>query len=92
MPSGGRRRFWGGADVMVEWVVFQSPVALLLYGAALGCSLFERATKSTKGILTLISAVLAVAATGVLILLGGSLWEAATMLLVFLLLHMGVNQ
>ena len=76
---------------MTDWVLFQTPVVLLLYGAALACSLFERFTKSTKGVLTLVSAVLAIVATATLLLLGGSLWEAATLLLVFLLLQMGVD-
>lgn len=76
---------------MTEWVIFHTPVALLLYGAALVCALIERFTKCTNGVLTLVSAVLAIGATGALLLLGGSLWEAATLLIVFLLLHLEVK-
>ena len=76
---------------MAEWVIFQTPAALLLFGAALFCSLFERFTKATKGILTYVSAALALLAAGLVLLRGGSLWEGAALLLPFVLLHAEVK-
>ena len=77
---------------MEEWVIFQTPSALLLFIAALGLALFELITKSTKGILTLVSAALSLAAAAVLVINGGSLWECAALLTVFLLVLQGVKR
>lgn len=77
---------------MGESVILQQPLAMLFYGIALALCLFDRHYKATKGRLTLLSTVLAVGATAYAILVGASLWECATVLMVFLLLNMGVKE
>ncbi len=77
---------------MSESVILQQPLAMILYGIALALCLFDRHYKSTKGMLTLLSTVLAVGATVYAILVGAGLWECATVLMVFLLLNMGVTE
>lgn len=76
----------------MESMILQSPLALLLYGTALFLNLFDQYYQATKGRLTVLSAVLCIAATVYAILIGTTLWECATVLLVFLLLNMGVKQ
>ena len=76
---------------MSEWLIFQTPIALVLFLAAYGASLFERFTKKTNGVLTLVSVVLAIAATAVLLLSGGSLWESAALFLLLFLTQAGVR-
>ena len=76
---------------MAEWVILKLPAVLILYGAALAASLFERFTRATKGVLTYLAAGLAILAAACALLCGASLWEGAALLLVFLLLHMGVK-
>ncbi len=73
-------------------VMLDSPLALLLYGLALFLCLFDRHYKATKGIFTLLSAVAALGGTAYSLTLGASVWECATVLLVFLLLNMGVTK
>lgn len=77
---------------MEESVIFHLPFALVLYGSALFFCLFDNRYKASKGIFTLLSAVLALAATAYSLILGATLWEAATVLLIFLLLNMGVEK
>lgn len=76
----------------MESVILQSPLVLLLLGAALFLNLFDRHYKTTRGIFTIVSAVMAIAATAWALILGGTLWECTTVLLVFLLLNMGVRE
>ncbi len=78
----------------MESVILQRPLvaALILYGAALFLLLFDRAYRATRGIFSLISTVLAVIATAYSLLMGATMWECATVLLVFLLLNMGVKE
>lgn len=76
----------------MESVILQQPLALVLYGAALFLVLFDRAYRATKGVFTLISTAMAAAATAYSLLIGASLWECATVLLVFLMLNMGVKE
>ena len=75
-------------------VILQQPLvtALVLYGIALALVLFDRAHKATNGIFTLISTALVALATGYSLIRGASMWECATVLLVFLLLNMGVKE
>ena len=73
-------------------MILELPGVLLLYGLGLALCLTERAWKATKGVLTYLSAAAAIIATALLILNGGSLWEAAAWLTVFLLLFMGVRE
>lgn len=76
----------------MESVILSSPLALFFYGIALFLNLFDRNYKMTKGILTLVSCAFCVGATAYAIVIGASLWECATVLLVFLLLNMGVKE
>lgn len=76
----------------MESVILQTPLALLLYGIALGLCLFDRHYKATNGILTLVSTALAVGATVYAIIMGAALVECAVVLMVFLLLNMGVRE
>ena len=77
---------------MSDWMILELPGVLLLYGAGLTLCLLERAWKATKGIFTFLSGAAVLIATALLILNGGSLWEAAAWLMVFLLLMMGVKE
>ena len=77
---------------MSDWMILELPGVLLLYGAGLTLCLLERAWKATKGIFTFLSGAAVLIATALLILNGGSLWEAAAWLMVFLLLMMGVRE
>ena len=76
----------------MESVILASPLAVVLYGIALFLNLFDRHYKMTKGVLTILSCAVCVGATAYAILIGASLWECATVLLVFLLLNMGVKE
>ena len=71
---------------MSDWMILELPGVLLLYGAGLACCLMEKAWKATKGLLIFVSGAAVLIATALLILNGGSLWEAAAWLTVFLLL------
>ena len=77
---------------MSEWMILQLPGVMLLYGAGMTLCLLDKAWKATRGVFTFLSGGLVIAATAFLILSGGSLWEAAAWLTVFLLLMMGVKE
>lgn len=76
----------------MESVILSSPLALFLYGAALFLNLFDHRYRMTKGVMTVISCGICVAATVYAIVIGATLWECATVLLVFLLINMGVKE
>lgn len=76
----------------MDSVIFQSPLALFLYGAALFLNLFDRHYRTGRGYLTLVAAFLAVGATAYALVLGAGLRECVTVLLVFLLLNMEVKE
>ena len=76
----------------MESIILSSPLAVVLYGIALFLNLFDRNYRMTKGILTVLSCAVCVGATVYAILIGASLWECATVLLVFLLINMGVKE
>ncbi len=76
----------------MDSVILSSPLALLLYGAALFLCLFDRQYQASKGLFTILSAILSLAATAYSLILGAGLWEGATVLLIFLLLNMGVKE
>ena len=75
----------------MESVILSSPLAVFLYGIALFCNLFDLRYRMTNGMLTILSCALCLGATAYAIVIGASLWECATALLVFLLLNMGVK-
>lgn len=76
----------------MESVILQTPIALLLYGVALALCLFDRHYKASNGVLTYVSAALAVAATVYALLMGTPMVECATVLMGFMLLNMGVKE
>ena len=76
----------------MESVILQSPLALLLYGIALFLNLFDRHYKMTRGVMTLVSTAVCVAATAYALVMGASMFECAAVLLAFLLLNMGVRE
>lgn len=76
----------------MESVILQTPLVLVLYGVALSLCLFDRHYKATKGILTMVSTAATIGATVYAILMGASLVECATVLMVFLLANMGVKE
>lgn len=77
---------------MAEWMIFQTPAALLLCAGALSFCLFEKIHHTGRGWLSVLSAVLALLAAGLDLLAGAGLREAAALLTVFLLLNMGVRE
>ncbi len=76
---------------MAEWLILETPAALLLCTAALLLCLFERRTRAGRGWLGLLSAALAILGVGLDLLVGASLREAAALLTVFLLLNLEVG-
>ena len=78
----------------MESIILQKPlvVALLLYGIALVLVLCDRFYRMTSGKFTIVSTALTMVATAYRLIQGASLWECATVLLVFLLLNMGVGE
>lgn len=77
---------------MEEWMIFQQPGLLCLYGAALFLCLFEKKNRATKGLFHYFSAALALCGTAFSFLNGASPEECGTILTVFLLLNMEVKQ
>lgn len=77
---------------MAESVIFQLPIALLLFGAALFLCLFARNYKTGGRTITLVSTALAVIASTYGLVKGASTAETAAVLTVFLLLNMGVEE
>lgn len=76
----------------MDSVIFQSPLALFLYGAALFANLFDRHYRVSRGWMTIAAAFAAVGATAYALVIGASLRECAAVLLVFLLLNMEVRE
>ncbi len=73
---------------MADSVILNTPVLLLLFGGGLGLDLFDRHYRSSRGWMTLLSALSVVAACACALLLGAGLGEAVTALLVFLCLDL----
>lgn len=69
-------------------VLLETPVLWILFGAALGLCLFDRAYRGTRGIFTVLSALLAVIGCAYALLLGAGAAEIAVILLAFLLLNL----
>ncbi len=72
---------------MTEWIIFNTPPVLLIFVGAIGCSLFERFTRSTRGVLTYVSAVLALLSVAILLVCGGSMWEGCALLLLYFVIN-----
>ena len=69
-------------------VLLETPVLWILFGAALGLNLFDRAYRGTRGIFTVLSALLAIIGCAYALLLGAGAAEIAVILLAFLLLDL----
>ena len=65
------------------------PAALLLYGAALFLALYDRAHSRPRGLMTILAAAAALLAAGLAIVGGTGLWEAAALLMAFVLITLG---
>ena len=76
----------------MDSVIFQSPLALFLYGAALFLNLFDRHYRASNGWMTVLSAFFAVGATAYALIIGATAWECAIVLLILLLLNMEVRE
>lgn len=78
----------------MDSVILGQPLvpAIVLYGIALALVLFDRTNKATKGVFTLVSVALVSLATVYSLVRGASMWECATVLLIYLLLNMGVRE
>ena len=68
-------------------VLLETPVLWILFGAALGLCLFDRAYRGTRGIFTVLSALLAIIGCAYALLLGAGAAEIV-ILLAFLLLNL----
>ena len=73
---------------MGESVILSTPLLWMLFGIALALCLFDKSSRSTKGILTAASAVVVVAACAIALILGARMEEVITVLLAFLLMGM----
>ena len=69
-------------------VLLETPVLWILFGAALGLNLFDWAYRGTRGIFTVLSALLAIIGCAYALLLGAGAAEIAVILLAFLLLNL----
>ena len=69
-------------------VLLETPVLWILFGAALGLNLFDRAYRGTRGIFTVLSALLAIIGCAYALLLGAGAAELTVILLAFLLLNL----
>lgn len=69
-------------------VLLETPVLWILFGAALGLCLFDRAYQGTRGIFTVLSALLAIIGCAYALLLGAGAADIAVILLAFLLLNL----
>lgn len=74
----------------MESVIFQQP--LVLYAAAMLLHLVDRFYRKSRGIFTFFSTALVCLATAYSLVLGASMWECATVVLVFLVMNMGVRE
>ena len=69
-------------------MLLETPVLWILFGAALGLCLFDRAYRGTRGIFTVLSALLAIIGCAYALLLGAGAADIAVILLAFLLLNL----
>lgn len=73
---------------MDDGTILNTPILLLLFGAALGLRLFDRVYRNTGGWFTLLSAFLAVGTASYAMILGAGMGEIITVLLLFLCLSL----
>lgn len=73
---------------MEGWAVINHPLLLLLFGAAVLLCLLDRFLRKSRGIMTILGAALAIIFAALLLLFGGTLWEAALFMTVYLLLNL----
>lgn len=73
---------------MGESTILNTPVLLLLFGAALFLCLFDKFRRDTKGWFSVLSAALTVVSAAYSLILGAGMEEVLTVLLVFLCLNL----
>lgn len=73
---------------MDESIILSTPLLWLLFGIAIALAVYDKRSRATRGIFTAVSAVLAVIACAVALILGAGTGEVITVLLIFLLLGM----
>ena len=71
---------------MGESIILSTPLLWLLYGLALTFCIFDKLHRATKGTFTAISAVLVVVASAAALILGATMGEVVTILLIVLLM------
>ena len=71
---------------MGESIILSTPLLWVLFGIALVLNLFDRHYRATKGLFTAVSAVVAMVACAIALILGAGTGEVVTVLLGFLLL------
>lgn len=73
---------------MGESVILSTPLLWVFFGIALVLCLFDKSSRSTKGMLTAASAVVVVVGCAIALILGAGTGEVITVLLAFLLMGM----
>ena len=72
---------------MSDCVILTSPVLLALYGLALALTLFEK-WRRTGPVLPWVAAILVMVTSGLSLVMGASLLETATVIVVFLIVNL----
>lgn len=73
---------------MADSVILNSPVLLLLFGAALFLCLFDKQRRATRGWFSVMAAILAVGTAAYGLILGAGAGEVLTVLMLFLCLNL----
>ena len=72
---------------MQHSIIFTSPLLMILYGVALAITLFEKRMR-TGAVLPWIAAILVMTASGLMLILGASLMETASAIVLFLIISL----
>jgi len=72
----------------LDSVIFSEPIVWICYGAALFCCVFDLIKKSSGIILPVLSVAFSAAASVCALLLGATLYEVATVILILLSLNL----
>lgn len=74
---------------MEKWLILSKPALLIPVILAFILALIERIFGKTKGVLTIVSAVILLVCSALLFLKGADMYELIIILLIFLLINMG---
>ena len=72
---------------MQHSIIFTSPLLMILYGVALVITLLEKRMR-TGAVLPWIAAILVMTASGLMLILGASLMETASAIVLFLIISL----